>query len=123
MDQVSIAKKDSNLTVPDDAISFHREMYNLATQLKGLVGNFNQHRIRRLSSKVMSITQASQKRKQPSKSTHEHDDNDEAGSGGTFGDGLGVFSAGDIQAILKAIKYKIDFIPFGVRLLTTHQQM
>jgi hypothetical protein len=82
---------------------------------------------------VISLTaQAGQKRKRSSRSG----DGGGGGGGGGGDDGdngdepeeeeigghqddLGIFSADDIQAILKAMKYRIDGILFGVRLLTT----
>jgi hypothetical protein len=130
---VSIVQKDFDLTNPNEAVKFHREMFNLATELKGFANKLDKNKKLRLRDLhlaalgVMSLTaQAGQKRKRSSWSRN-------GGGGGDGGDGdepeeeeigglqddLGIFSADDIQAILKAMKYRIDGILFGVRLLTT----
>ncbi|OJA16400.1 hypothetical protein AZE42_13300, partial [Rhizopogon vesiculosus] len=43
-DQVSIAMEQFDLTDPDDAVAFLREMYNLATELKSFTNMFNRHK-------------------------------------------------------------------------------
>ncbi|KAJ8586329.1 hypothetical protein M405DRAFT_361941 [Rhizopogon salebrosus TDB-379] len=82
------------------------------------------HALHLAASGVISLTvQAGQKRKRSSWSrdggsgSDGDEPNEEEIDG--FRDDLGNFSADDIQAILKVMKYKIGGILFGVRLLTT----
>jgi hypothetical protein len=107
-------------------------MFNLATVLKGFMDKFNRrkksklHALHLAASGVISLTvQAGKKRKRSSWSRDggsgsgsDGDEPDEEEIGG-LQDDLSIFSTDDIQAILKAMKYEIGGILFGVRLLTT----
>lgn len=77
-------------------------------------------KVKSVASKVISLTskaRAQDKRTTPSTlcSIPEGDGNDGAQ------DDLGVFGADDIQAILKKMDYKINFILFGVRVFTSFE--
>ena len=120
--QVSIARKDFDLTTANGAVTFLREMYNLVAMLEELAKHLDKSKQNSLvkvnqdASKMISLTSmAKQDRTGGSTlaSIGEVDGNEEPQ------DDLGVFGADDIQAMLKRMNYKINLIPAGVRLLTT----
>ncbi|OAX43596.1 kinase-like protein [Rhizopogon vinicolor AM-OR11-026] len=125
-DQVSIAMEQFDLTEPDNAVAFLREMYNLAAELKSFTNKFNKNKRTKLraiqlaASGVTSLhTRTMQPREQSSSSSSSSSDNDDDGGGGGGGGGdggeddLGVFCADEIRVMLKALKWKIDCILFG----------
>jgi len=100
-------------------------MYNLVEMFEELAGNLDIDKAQKLSqvnraaAKVISLTaQAKQKKTAGTDfmgSIGEVDADDEAQ------DDLGVFGADDIQAILKRMNYKINFVVFGVCVLRTSE--
>ena len=125
--QVFISQKDFNLNTADDAVAFLCEMYNLADMLEELAGNLDREKAQKLSqvniaaAKVISLTaKAKQKRTAGTdfmSSIGEDDADDEAQ------DDLGVFGADDIQAVLKRMNYKINFVVFGVCVFRTSENV
>lgn len=99
-------------------------MYNLATILEELEDNLDPEKngclkdISVAAKSVISLTQMAQAQQKKSKRTLASVAEDDDVPDGAEDD-LGVFGADDIQAVLKAMKYKVDFIPFGVRVTRT----
>ncbi|KAG1766756.1 kinase-like domain-containing protein [Suillus placidus] len=120
--QVSIAQKDFDLTTAGGAVTFLREMYNLVAMLEDLAKHLDKGKqgslvkVHQDASKIISLTS-------------------KAKQGGTGGstlasmvedaadeepqDDLGVFGTEAIQAILKKMNYKINFIPAGYPLIAS----
>ena len=97
-------------------------MYNLVAMIEELAGHLDKDKqdrlfeVKEVASKVISLP-ANDEERTSAPSTLDSTDGSEK-SGGDWGeDELGVFAADDIQAILKKMKYKINFIPFGVCVL------
>ena len=72
--------------------------------------------VKEVASNVISLPPNDEERTS-APSTLDSTDGSERSENGWGEDELGVFGADDIQAILKKIKYKINFIPFGVFVL------
>ena len=116
---MSIHQEDFNLQLVDEEVNFLREMYNLATQISALSGELDQDKkgslrdIQATAGGVLSLSSAASGSTimdsitQRSARTDESQDEDD----------LGVFEAEDIQNILRQMNYKIEFIPWGVRVL------
>ncbi|KAG2123457.1 hypothetical protein DEU56DRAFT_893632 [Suillus clintonianus] len=115
--QVSIAQKDFDLTTADGAVTFLREMYNLAAMLEELAKHLDKRKQDSLvkvdqdAASLRMISLASKVKKDKTggstlASTVEDDTDEEPR------DDLGVFGTDDIKAILKKMNYKIDFIPY-----------
>jgi hypothetical protein len=125
--QVFIVQKDFNLNTADGAVASLREMYNLVEMLEGLAGNLDRDKAQKLSqvnkaaAKVISLTAKAKQKKTAGTdfmgSIGEADADDEAQ------DDLGIFGAADIQAILKRMNYKINFIVFGVCVFRTSENV
>jgi hypothetical protein len=124
--QVFIVQKDFNLNTADGAVAFLREMYNLVEMLEGLAGNLDRDKAQKLkvnkaAAKVISLTAKAKQKKTAGTdfmgSIGEADADDEAQ------DDLGIFGAADIQAILKRMNYKINFIVFGVCVFRTSENV
>jgi hypothetical protein len=114
--QVSIAQRDFDLTSKSEAVSFLCEMYNLATMLEDLAGKLDPQKKGRLSrikanaSKVISLNEMAKQNRSRSRSratTGSMTTVSESHEPGDAQDELGVFGADDIQAVLKAMNYKI----------------
>jgi hypothetical protein len=120
--QVSIAQRDFDLSKEDDAVSFLREMYNLATMFKDLSDKLDPEKnsclikIKAAATKVISLTKMARQNKSVSRSLAPVPEGREPGGAE---DDLGVFGADDIQAVLKSMKYQVDFVLFGVRVIGT----
>jgi hypothetical protein len=88
-------------------------MYNLVPMLEELARNLD-------GDMVISLTAKAKQKKTAGSELHSIDEvdvDDEAQ------DDLGVFGADDIQAILKEMKYKIDFTVFGVYVPITSENV
>ncbi|KAG2151671.1 kinase-like domain-containing protein [Suillus bovinus] len=115
--QVFIAQKDFDLTKANEAVSFLREMYNLAEELNDLAGKLEPKNEKRLgnirvaASKVISLTSQAQRNKTP-RTTFASIPEENRETSGTQDD-LGVLDTDDIQGILKKMDYQISFIVFG----------
>ncbi|KAG2342425.1 hypothetical protein BDR05DRAFT_1026657, partial [Suillus weaverae] len=114
--QVSIAQKEFDLTTADGAVTFLREMYNLVAMLEELAKHLGKCKqgslvtVNQDASEMISLTSKA-KRDRTGGSTLAsivEDDADEEPQ-----DDLGVFGTDAIQAILKKMNYKINFIPAG----------
>ncbi|KAG1831980.1 hypothetical protein F4604DRAFT_1946265 [Suillus subluteus] len=118
--QVSIAKKDFDLTTADGAVTFLREMYNLVAMLEDLTKHLDKRKqdslvkVDQNASKIISLTsKAKQDRTGGSTlASVVEGDADEVPQ-----DDLGVFGTDGIQAILKKMNYKINLIPAGYPLI------
>jgi len=112
-------------------------MYNLATLLKDLEGNLDPKKKDRLNDIVAaakslsSLTSMARQSKKDAKNTTNNTSQPTTLSSIPEGyqdvsgtdDNLGVFCADDIQAILKTLECKIDFIPFGVSVIGTRDDL
>ncbi|OAX31265.1 hypothetical protein K503DRAFT_787947 [Rhizopogon vinicolor AM-OR11-026] len=115
--QVHISQKDFDLTTAGGAVAFLREMYNLVALVEQMAANLdaakkdNLLNVKMAASKVISLSSKATQR-QPTLSAlapiPEGNGDDETQ------DDLGVFGADDIQALLRRMNYKINFILFGV---------
>ncbi|KAG2134466.1 hypothetical protein DEU56DRAFT_809215, partial [Suillus clintonianus] len=112
---VSIAQKDFDLTNADGAVSFLREMYNLVAMLEELAKHLDERKqdslvkVDQYASKMISLT-SNVKQDRTGGSTLAsvvEGDADEEPQ-----DDLGIFGTDAIQAILKKMDYKINFIPY-----------
>ena len=119
-----IARKNFDLSTADGAVAFLREMYNLAVAIEELDGYLNHDKrgilghVENAARKMMSLTsKVKAKRTAPSSLTTIT----EGGGDDEAQDDLGVFGADDIQDILGSMDYKIDFILFGVCVLTAQE--
>lgn len=119
---MSIHRKDFDLKVIDQRDDFLREMYNLTTQMTALADDLDQEKkgslldIHNAASKVLSLSSA--KRWSPGTNSMDSIPEETRESQGSQDeDNLGVFEAMDIQNILYKINYKIEFIPWGVRVI------
>lgn len=116
-----MGQKDFTLTTAEGAVAFLREMYNLVAMAEQLAGHLDQSkmdmlgRIKEAASKIISLTR---KAKEPLPTRQTLDSIPEGGRGDEAQDDLGVFAADDIQALLRRMNFKINFILFGVRVLT-----
>jgi hypothetical protein len=97
-------------------------MYNLVAMIEELAGHLDKDKqdrlfeVKEVASKVISLPPNDEERTSAPSTLDSTDDSER--SGNDWGeDELGVFGADDVQAILKKMKYKINFIPFGVRVL------
>jgi hypothetical protein len=125
--QVFIAQKDFVLTTADGAVAFLAEMHNLVEMFEELAGTLDRDKAQELgqvnkaAAKVISLTAKAKQKKTAGTdfmgSIGEVDADDEAQ------DDLGVFGADDIQAILKRMNYKINFIVFGVCVLRASENV
>ncbi|KAG1728288.1 uncharacterized protein EDB91DRAFT_1228495 [Suillus paluster] len=119
--QISIAQKDFKLTTADGAVAFLREMYNLVAILEELAEHLDQGKegslseVKDAASKLLSLTMA--KEREPVRSVLPPIP--EGGGNGQAQGDLGVFSADDIQVILRRMNYKINFILFGYLLIAS----
>ncbi|OAX33323.1 hypothetical protein K503DRAFT_804462 [Rhizopogon vinicolor AM-OR11-026] len=92
-------------------------MYNLLRMLKELADRLDKKKkgqlsnIKNAASQVITLTEMARQNRSAKKKTSNVIE--EEFSFGGAGDELGVFGADDIQAVLKAMNYKIDFVPFG----------
>ena len=121
-----IHRKDFKLREVDDQVDFLREMYNLTTQISSLSGDLDQGKkgslreIHVAAGKVLSLNST---RHQTQTKTSGSTTMNTIGEGGAGTDDpqdeddLGVFEAEDIQNVLRQMNYKIEFIPWGVRVL------
>ena len=118
--QVSIARKDFDLTTANGAVTFLREMYNLVAMLEELAKHLDKRKqdslvkVNQDDSKMISLRSKAKQDRMGGSTL--------ASIGGGYQepqDDLGVFGADDIQAILKRMNYKINLVPAGVRVLTT----
>ena len=116
---MSIHRKDFNLQEVDEQVNFLREMFNLATQISALSGELDQDKkgslrdIQATAGGVLSLSSTSSGSTITDSITQRS-----AGTDGSWdGDDLGIFEAEDIQNILRQMNYKIEFIPWGVRVL------
>jgi hypothetical protein len=97
-------------------------MYNLATMFKDLSDKLDPEKncclikIKEAATKVISLTEMARQNKSASRSLAPVPEGREPGGAE---DDLGVFGADDIQAILKSMKYQVDFVLFGVRVIGT----
>ena len=121
---MSIYQEDFNLQVVNEEVNFLREMYNLATQISALSGELDQDKkgslrdIQTAASKVMSLSSTIHQKMTSGGTTMETITEGAAGTSGPQDeDDLGVFKAEDIQNVLHQMNYKIEFIPWGVRVL------
>ena len=120
--QVSIAQKNFNLGTGSDAVSFLREMYNLAPMLDDLANKLDPKKKGSLSNimsdanGVLSLTKMAMQNKTSGQTLPTVPEGRE---GDGADDDLGVFGADDIQDVLKAMQFTIDFVLFGVRVIRT----
>ena len=124
--RVSIAQRNFDLTSKSEAVSFLREMYNFATMLEDLVGKLGLQKEGRLSStkatasKVISLNEMPKQNSSRLRlTTGSRTTMSESREPGDTQDDLGVFGADNIQAVLKTMNYKIDFVLFEARILGT----
>jgi len=99
-------------------------MYNLATMLEDLADKLDPHKkghlnnIKATASKVISLDEMAKQTRPRSRSrattasASEEEDREP-------GDDLGVFGADDVQDVVAAVHYKLDFVLFGVGVLRT----
>ena len=119
---MSIHWKDVDLKQLNDEVNFLREMYNLTTQITELAGGLDLEKKGSLSdilnaaSKVLSLSSTKHRSfgsatmsSVPEEPTETQGPQDE--------DDLGVFEAKDIQNVLHQMNYRIEFIPWGVRVI------
>ena len=116
---MSIHQEDFNLQLVDEEVNFLREMYNLATQISALSGELDQDKkgslrdIQATAGGVLSLSSTTSGSTITDSITQRS-----AGTDGSWDeDDLGVFKAEDIQNVLHQMNYKIEFIPWGVRVL------
>jgi len=115
--KVFIAQKDFDLRNAEEAVTFLREMYNLAEELDDLAGKLDPKNEKRLGKikdaaiRVISLRSQAQHNK-TSRTTLASVPEEHREVSGTQDD-LGVFDADDIQYILKEMDYNISFIVFG----------
>ena len=119
-----IAKKNFDLSTAGGAVAFLREMYNLAVMIEELAVYLNHDKrgilghVKNAAKKVMSLTSKAKEKRTallPLITITEGGGDEEPQ------DDLGVFGADDIQDVLESMGYKINFILFGVRVLTAHE--
>ena len=120
--QVSIHRKDFDLSDTEEEINFLHEMYNLATQITALSRDLDPEKRTSLSEikvaarKVLSLSSTHQPTKTSGSTMMDSITEGQGGSGGLQDeDDLGVFEAEDIQHILHQMNYEIEFVPWGVR--------
>lgn len=116
--QVFIAQKDFDIRNAEEAVTFLREMYNLAEELDNLACKLDSKNKKRLGNiqdaalKVISLTSQAQHNKTPRTTLASVPEEHCEASGAQ--DDLGVFDADDVQYILKEMDYNISFTVFGV---------
>ncbi|KAG1734454.1 uncharacterized protein EDB91DRAFT_1250976 [Suillus paluster] len=119
--QISIAQKDFKLTTADGVVAFLCEMYNLVAILEELAEHLDQGKegslseVKDTASKLLSLTMA--KEREPVRLVLPPIP--EGSGNGQAQDDLGIFSADDIQVILRRMNYEINFILFGYPLITS----
>ena len=121
--QVSIHRKAFRLHLLNDGVDFLREMYNLTTQITALAGDLDLEKkeslddIHNAASKVLSLS--STKHRSFASTTMNSIPEEITGTQGPQDeDDLGIFEAKDIQNALHQMNYKIEFIPWGVSVIT-----
>ena len=119
---MSIHRKDFVLKRVNGEVDFLREMYNLTTQITALSGDLDQEKtesladIHNAASKVLSPSTT--KRRSVVSTTMSSIQEEPTGTRGPQDeDDLGVFETEDIQNVLHQMNYKIEFIPWGVRVV------
>ncbi|KAJ8589677.1 hypothetical protein M405DRAFT_817545 [Rhizopogon salebrosus TDB-379] len=77
--------------------------------------------VKAVTSKMISLTLKAKEPPPTTQSTSTSDSVPESGRNGEAQDDLGAFGADDIQALLRRMNYNINFILFGVRVLSVRE--